>query len=236
MFAFLEEREPGNGKKTYNMEDIDKKLFEDNDNGVDQHRALRARLLDMFVMDFDRHEDQWRWEADDFGKGKLFSPVPRDRDQPFFINKGVLPWIAGSAFLAPQLQGFRPKARNINTFNFNGRNFDRNYLNEPTEEEWRREAEAMVATMTDSLIENSLHLQPVEIHSYSMNSIIAKLKERRKYYVEDVMAYYRFLSKQVSVFGSSKNELFDIDRQGRDSVTVTVSKLTKEGKDGTADV
>ena len=35
LFAFLEEREPGNGKKTYNMEDIDKKLFEDNDNSVE---------------------------------------------------------------------------------------------------------------------------------------------------------------------------------------------------------
>ena len=232
LFAFVEEREPGNGKKTYNMEDIDKKLFEDNDNGVDQHRVLRARLLDMFVMDFDRHEDQWRWEAEDNGKGKLFSAVPRDRDQPFFINKGVLPWIAGSAFLAPQLQGFRPKARNINTFNFNARNFDRNYLNELTEEEWRREAEDVLAIMTDSLIEYSLHLQPAEIHSYSMNSIINKLKERRKYYAEDVMTYYRFLSKQVSVFGSNKNELFDIDRQGSDSVTVTIFKLTKEGKTG----
>jgi hypothetical protein len=232
LFAFLEEREPGNGKKTYNMEDIDKKLFEDNDNSVNQHRALHARMLDMFVMDFDRHEDQWRWEADDNGKGKLFSPVPRDRDQPFFINTGVLPWIAGSAFLAPQLQGFRPKARNINTYNTNARNFDRNYLNEPTEKEWRDEAELVLATMTDSLIEASLKLQPAAIHSYSMNSIIAKLKERRKYYMEDMMTYYRFLSKQVNIYGSDKNELFDINRKDGDSVTVTVYKISKEGKTG----
>src|SRR5260221_13001458 len=126
LFAFIEEGEPGNGKKTYNMDDIEKKLFEDNDNTIDQHRVLKARLLDMFVMDFARHEVQWRWLADDNdkGKGKLFAPVPRDRDQPFFINEGAIPWIAGSAFLAPHLQGFRPKARNINTFNFNACNFD----------------------------------------------------------------------------------------------------------------
>ena len=189
-------------------------------------------MLDMFVMDFDRHEDQWRWEADDKGKGKLFSPVPRDRDQVFFINQGVLPRIAGCAFLAPQLQGFRSKARNIRTYNFNARNFDRNYLNELTEKEWRDDAEVVVATMTDSLIEASLKLQPAAIYPYSMNSIIAKLKERRKYYVEDMLTYYRFLSKLVNVYGSDKSDLFDIDRKDGDSVTVTVYKLNKEGKAG----
>src|SRR3984957_10342200 len=91
VFCFLEEREPGNGKKTYNTPDVEGKLQEDNDNSIDQRKVLQARLLDMFVMDFDRHEDQWRWEAEDNGKGKTFSPVPRDRDQPFFINQGLIP-------------------------------------------------------------------------------------------------------------------------------------------------
>src|SRR5260221_2102760 len=234
LFAFIEEREPGNGKKTYNMDDIEKKLFEDNDNTIDQHRVLRARLLDMFVMDFDRHEDQWRWLADDNdkGKGKLFAPVPRDRDQPFFINEGAIPWIAGSAFLAPQLQGFRPKARNINTFNFNACNFDRNYLSELTEKDWRDDAEVVLATMTDSLIESSLSKQPAEVRSYSMNSIVARLKARRKYYMEEMMTYYRFLSKLVNVYGSDKNELFDIDRKEGDSVTVTVYTINKECRVG----
>lgn len=231
LFAFFEEREPGNGKKTYNFTDLDKKLFSDNDNTIDQHAVLRARLLDMFVMDFDRHEDQWRWEADDNGKGKTFSPVPRDRDQPFFINSGVIPWIAGSAWATPQLQGFRPKARNIKTFNFNARNFDRNYMNELTEKDWREGAEALLATMTDSLIEASLQLQPAAIHDYAMASIIAKLKERRKYFVQDMMTYYRFLSRTVAIYGSDKKELFDVARKEDGSVTVTVYKL---GKDGTA--
>ncbi len=232
LFALLEEREPGNGKKTYNFEDLDKKLFDDNDNRVDQKAVLTARLLDMFVMDFDRHEDQWRWEADDNGKGKTFSPVPRDRDQPFFINSGVIPWIAGSAWAAPQLQGFRPKARNIKTFNFNARNFDHNFLTELTEKDWREGVTAVLAVMTDSMIEASLKLQPAAIYGYSMNSIIAKLKERRKYYLEDMMAYYRFLARTVSIYGSNKKELFDVERKGSDSVTVTVYKLNKDGEAG----
>jgi hypothetical protein len=232
LFAFVEEREPGNGKKTYNMEDIDKKLFDDNDNMVNQQHVLRARLLDMFVMDFDRHEDQWRWEADGKGKETLFSPVPRDRDQPFFINEGVLPYIAGSAFLAPQLQGFRPRARNINTYNTNARNFDRNYLNQPSEEEWRKDAEYVLSVMTDTLIASALQLQPGAIHPYAMDPIIAKLKERKKYYIADMMKYYRFLSKVVNIYGSDKRELFDVERRGRDTVIVTVYKVNKNGETG----
>lgn len=232
LFALLEEREPGNGKKTYNFTDLDKKLFADNDNTINQQAVLRARLLDMFVMDFDRHEDQWRWEADDNGKGKTYAPVPRDRDQPFFINSGVIPWIAGSAWAAPQLQGFRPKARNIATFNFNARNFDHNFMNELTEKDWKEGAEALLATMTDSLIEASLKMQPVAIHNYSLSSIITKLKERRKYFLQDVMAYYRFLAGMVSVYGSDKKELFDVERKADRTVAVTVYKLNKDGEPG----
>lgn len=229
LFAFIEEREPGNGKKTLNTEDMEKKIFKDNDNVVDQERVLRARLLDMFVMDFDRHEDQWRWLAEDNGKGKTYAPVPRDRDQPFFKNSGFIPWIAGFPFVAPQLQGFRPKARNIKTFNFNARNFDRNYLNAPSEAEWHATAESVLNTMTDSLIEVALKQQPPSIQPYSMNSIIEKLKLRRKYYISDVMEYYRFLSKLVNIYGTDKKELFDVDRKG-DSVTVTVYKINKDGE------
>jgi hypothetical protein len=183
----------------------------------------------MFVMDFDRHEDQWRWLADDNGKGKTFSPVPRDRDQPFFINEGLIPWIAGSAFVTPQIQGFRPKARNFLTFNFNARNFDRNYMNELTEKDWRDAAQYALGVMTDSLIEASLKLQPSPVQPYSMSSIIGKLKARRKYYADELISYYKFLAKSVSVYGSDKRELFDVSRNEDGTVKVTMYKISKEG-------
>ena len=230
VFCFLEEREPGNGKKTYSTPDMEGKLQEDNDNTIDQRKVLQARLLDMFVMDFDRHEDQWRWEADDNGKGKTFSPVPRDRDQPFFINQGLIPRFAGSDWVSPQLQGFRSKARNIRTYNYNARNFDHNYLNELTGKDWREMSEAVLAKMTDSLIDYALSLQPAPVHPYALASIEAKLKARRQYYVEEMMTYYRFLAEVVSIYGSDKREWFDIERQGSDSVTVTVYKINKDGE------
>jgi hypothetical protein len=232
MLAFLEEHEPGNGKKTYNMYDLEIMLKKDNDYLIDQHAALQARLLDMFVMDFDRHEDQWRWMETDDGKEKLLSPVPRDRDQVFFINQGIIPYIAGSPWATPQVQGFRPKARNIKTYNNNARNFDRNYLNELTEADWSAAADFTLSKMTDSLIEHALELQPKEIQGFSKERIISTLKERRLYFKAEMMKYYRFLSKTVSIYGSDKREVFDVERRGDDTVVVTEHRIGKDGSVG----
>ena len=93
--------------------------------------------------------------------------------------KACCPWIVGQDFVSPQLQGFRPKARDMGTFNFNARNFDHNYINELSEKDWRAAAEATLAKMTDSLIEYALSLQPLSVQPYSMRSIVEMVKERR---------------------------------------------------------
>lgn len=228
--CLLEKRVPGGFRKTINTQELADKLKDDNDNRVDQPLFLKARLLDMFIMDFDRHEDQWRWGVDDEGKGNRYVALPRDRDQAFFINQGFLPWIASQPWVTPQVQGFRSKARNIRIYNFNARNLDRAYLNELNEMDWQKETDAMLAAMTDDVIEKALAQQPAEIKKYSYNSIISKLKERRKYYGGEMMEYYRFISKIVNITGSDKKEFFDVYREADGPVTVIVYKITKEGE------
>ena len=46
--------------------------------------CLGHEILDLFIMDFDRHEDQWQWGSIDKDKGKTYFPIPRDRDQAFY--------------------------------------------------------------------------------------------------------------------------------------------------------
>ena len=230
-FCLLEERIPGTAKKTYSTDEMADKLKDDNDNTIDQKALLQARLLDMFLMDFDRHEDQWLWSAMDNGKGKTFYPLPRDRDQAFFISKGLLPSIARKPWISPQVQGFRSKAININTYNFNAKNVDRAFMNEPDENDWKKMTDAFLSKMTDELIERSLHEQPKEIQVLPRNQeIIQKLKDRRKYFAGEMMEYYRFLSKIVNVTGSDKKELFEITRNDDGSVLIQVYKITKEGE------
>ncbi len=44
------------------------------------------------------------------------------------------------------------------------------------------------------------------------------------------MTYYNFLAEVVSIYGSDKREWFDVERRGKDSVTVTVFKINKDGE------
>ena len=161
--ALLEERLPDSVDKAYDTDEVADKLKDDNDNDVDQMSLLKARLLDMFIMDLDRHEGQWTWGAYDNGKGKTFFAIAKDRDQAYYISQGLIPSIARWSWIAPQVQGFRAKAKNINRFNFAARNLDRFFLNEIDEATWKKATDDFLATMTDDVIEKALADQPNEI-------------------------------------------------------------------------
>jgi hypothetical protein len=233
LLAYFEERLPENVDKGYDTEEVVEKLKDDNDNNVDQLALLRARILDMFVMDLDRHEGQWEWGAVDKDKGKTYFPIPKDRDQAFYINRGVLPGIIKWPWLVPQLQGFAQKARNINRFNFAARNLDRFFLNGLNEQDWQKAVDEFVPKMTDEVIENAIRQQPPEVYAISGPSIVHTLKNRRNYIVGDVMQYYRFLAENVDVVTSDKKELFDITLNDDGSVHLLVYKITNEGEQST---
>jgi len=226
--CMLEEREPSFTTKTYNTEEVALRLFKDNDDHINQKKVLKARILDMYIMDFDRHEDQWRWYTTDTGKGKIYNPIPKDRDQAFFTNQGLIPAYAKQRSLVPDIQGLRPQAFNIKTFNKSARNFDRFFLNELNKKDWELAIDTFLMAMTDSVIEVSLAMQPEEVRNYNAPEIVRILKERRKYLKSDLLKYYDFISKVVNVLGTNKKELFTIDRNDDGSVHVVVNKLDKE--------
>lgn len=231
LVAYLEQRLPDSVKKGFDTEEVVEKLKEDNDNTADQQALLQVRILDMFVMDFDRHEGQWLWGSYDKAKGKMFYPIPKDRDQAFYINRGVFPHIIQWNWLVPQLEGLKPKAKNIRRFNFASRNLDRFFLNSLTQKDWQLAVDNFLPKMTDAVIEKALGQQPPEIKNLYADKIISILKERRKYLAEDIMDYYRFLAEIVDITASDKSELFYIDRNDNGSVLVQVFKINKTGED-----
>ncbi len=226
LIAYLEEKIPDSVKKDYDTEDVIEKLIEDNSNTVDQEAVLRARILDMFVMDFDRHEGQWEWGAIDQGKGKQFYPIPKDRDQAFYTNEGVIPHIVQWPWLVPQLEGLKSKTKNIKRFNFAARNFDRFFLNQLTEQDWQNITSVFLSRMVDTVIENALKEQPAEIRDISGPKIVSTLKERRKYLADDVMEYYRFLAEAVDITASDNDEIINVTRYDDGSVNLLVSDMS----------
>jgi hypothetical protein len=230
MMAFMEEREPADVKKSDNTDELVLKLAKDNDDHVDQRAVLKARLLDNFVMDLDRHEGQWLWATRDTGKGKLYYPIPKDRDQVFYTNQGFIPHLIKKPWLVPELQGFKAKADNIKTFNRAARNFDRTFLTGLTEQDWKNQVDTFLRSMTDQVIEEALRQQPPEIQKYEAGKIVELLKKRRNYFAAEMDEYYRFLSRIVTIVGTNQREQFLITKKDDGSVEVLVQKI---GKDST---
>jgi len=55
---------------------------------ADEQALLKARLVDLFVGDWDRHRKQWRWAR--FAGNPTCVPIPDDRDQAFSRYEGLL--------------------------------------------------------------------------------------------------------------------------------------------------
>src|SRR4029077_16428910 len=117
----LEERSSVDTLLTNTTDKVQQLLQKDNDNSVNQKLVLRARLLDILIGDWDRHEDQWRWIKTKGEDGSVYLPVPRDRDQAFYTTSGIFPWIVSHQYLKSKFQGFHETIRDINGFNFNAR-------------------------------------------------------------------------------------------------------------------
>ena len=239
MFAgtvcMLEDREPGSSKATEDDKSkttgkVINKMLEDNEHHVDQEKVLNARLLDMMIGDFDRHADQWRWGTDDTGKGKLYYPIPRDRDQAFFRSEGLLvKYLKGNGM--PFLQGFTENFGNISGLNNVARDFDRAFLNNIDEQTWNRIIFEFQAKMTDEVIDNAVKNLPPQIAALDAGTIATNLKSRRNSLGTEGLKYYNSLARRVAVTGSNKPEFFHIQNHP-DGIRLTAYKKNDKTDSG----
>ncbi|MEP6951522.1 MAG: metallophosphoesterase [Ginsengibacter sp.] len=207
------------------------KLTEDSKNHMDQEAVLRARLLDMMIGDWDRHFDQWRFGTTDTGVGKLYYPIPRDRDNAFFYSDGFFIRSLSIAAL-PYLQGFRKHFTSIKWFNWEERNFDRLFMNNLDEDTWKHVISKFQADETDSVIDEAVKQLPPAIYNHDEKKMSVKLSSRRDVLSKAGLRYYRFLSREVNIVGSNKNEYFKIFNTN-DSLEVKVYKRKRSSDSST---
>lgn len=228
--CLLEEREPTPDKTdTKSTQKVIDNLFEDNDNRIDQHEVLRARLIDMYIGDWDRHYDQWRWGTVDTGKGKVYYAIPRDRDIAFFYSNGFLVKVVARRLL-PFLNDFRDRIPVVNWLNWSARDFDRIFLNQLDKNVWTNTINDFQKNITDSVIKTAVSKMPPEIVSLDGATITRKLQNRKKDLSKQALKYYNFLSKRVNIVGSNQKEYFKVTSTDNDGLEVKVFKR-KKGND-----
>lgn len=199
------------------------------ENRVDQPEVLRARLFDIWLGDWDRHDDQWRWAEFKEGDVTRYHPIPRDRDQVFLAVDGIIPWFASRKWAARMFQHFDYDIRDIQGLCFNARYFDRTFLTEMNREDWITMAGELQGRLSDSIIEASIRLWPDTLFQLSGPEIIDKLKVRRDKLPQFAAEYYGYLAKEVEIWGTDKAERFVIGSLPEGRLKLSVHDLDSEG-------
>jgi len=213
-------------EKILNTFNLLHRLEEKRDEKVESKEFLKARLMDIFFGDWDRHTDQWRWAKYRYNSSEFWYPIPRDRDQAFSKFDGIFPAIA--AYYTPQLVNFDDDFPQIEDLTWNGRFLDRRFLSEITRKEWDSITTFVKNKLTDSLIESSVKHLPGEHYKSAGLEIEYNLKSRRDKLKEASDEYYRLINDVVDIYGTNKKEYAEIKRLNNLHTEVNIFRRDKD--------
>ena len=214
----------------------------DQDHRVDQRAFLRARMIDMMVADWDRHEDQWRWAAYEPGdldptltgdaatRGKVYRPVAKDHDFAFYGIGGIAPFFLRN-FVDERLQSFGEDFGSVRGLTDNGFQQDRRFFNTLTRADMEDVARGLQADLSDADIDAAVRVLPPEIYAQVGVSWTAGLRARRDKLVELADDLYDLHRHIVDVIGSDEREHFTATREADGRLSVVV----RSAKDGHED-
>ena len=202
-----------------------RELNDDNDEVVDEKEFLTARLVDIFIGDWDRHIDQWKWAGYKKEGKRIWRPIPRDRDQALAKIDGLIPWLI--VLSVKQIESYDNIFPLIDDLTWSGRHLDRRFLSGLNREEWKNVTSWLVDRLTDSLIASAVRLMPQEHLALEGPAIENILRERRDRLHEISMKFYELSARYVDIHCSNKNEYVEAVRNDDRSVDITVWKRDK---------
>lgn len=205
---------------------IFKELEKDNDEQVDATEFLKARLIDIFMGDRDRHADQWQWAGYSEDGKRIWKPIPRDRDYAFGRYDGFFPWLSG--LLAHSLVGFNEDIPDLTEITWSGRHLDRRFLNSLDKNVWDSLSNYLTQKLTDDVLKNAVKKMPTEMYDKQGPRLFKMLRNRRGQLKEAAEDFYKIYSDVVDVYGSDKKEFVEVESVDSKKLEVRLYKKDKE--------
>lgn len=193
---------------------------------VDAQALLRARLVDIFMDDWDRHRKQWRWAR--FPGSPLWQPIPEDRDQAFCRYEGLVLRMARGT--DPRFQNFGPQYPKMVGLTYNGWEQDRRLLAGLGHEDFAGAAKSLRDALTDAMLQRAVDAMPAEWRAIDAPRLLADLKGRRDALPEAADKFYEHLAGRVDVYLTDRPERVVAKRSGKGDMELTVTVLDGDGK------
>ncbi|NND64110.1 MAG: phosphoesterase [Flavobacteriaceae bacterium] len=228
--GFLDVESFGTPDAIESTSDVLENLREDEEYKMDEPAFIKARLFDMLVGDWDRHQDQWRWARFDISKDeKIYRPIPRDRDQVFSNYDGALfDFLKTIMPTTKQFQEFDGELKDIKYINLAGIKIDRTFTQTSSREVWLEQARFIQENLTDEVIDNAFKKLPKETQNEVSERIIRLLKERRGNLLSIAERYYNYLDNLVILTATDKDDYIEITRE-KNATVVSISRI-KDGE------
>lgn len=241
LYMIEERTDSGHGDKAsfgfsdelVSTDDLLKKLNKDEHHVVDEEAYIKARLFDMLIGDWDRHEDQWRWAVFKEKNQTIYRPVPRDRDQAFSIfGDGAL--LNTVTKLVPALRlmkSYEAELKSPEWFNLEPYPLDMVLISMSTKTVWDKQVNLIINNITDVVIDDAFTEFPDEVKDETIQEIKRKLQGRRRNLQKISDAYFKHINKFQIIRGTQKDDWFDIERLQNGQTKITGYRIIKGDKD-----
>lgn len=199
------------------------------ENRVDSRAFLKARLFDLVVGNWDRHQAQWRWAR--IPGQPRWEPLPEDADQAFTRYEGKA--MSAARSVVPRFMrysGEYPKRiEGLTTNNYDVTRWLLADVEWPVFEEVARE---LAAQMADAVVDEAMHRMPPEWYAIDGAQMTKDLRQRRDGIVEYARKFYLHLADRVDVRGSDRDDLASVLNLDDGSLQLTLAPLDAEGTGG----
>lgn len=240
LYMIEERTDDGHGDKAsfgfsntmISTDDLLNEINKDEDIIIDEAAYIRARLFDMLIGDWDRHEDQWRWAEFEVDGKVVYRPVPRDRDQMFSkMGDGVLLGMATSIIPALRLmKSYDEELKSPKWFNLAAYPLDMALINQADREVWNAQVKHITENLTDAVIDAAFTNFPKKVQGETIQDLKLKLQGRRANLQEISDSYFNHLNKFAIIKGTDKDDWFEIERMAEGITKVTAYRIKKDKK------
>lgn len=202
-----------------------KRGLEDPETRVDARALVHARMFDLFLQDWDRHNRQWRWLRIPGRDG--LQPMPEDRDQAFSKFDGLL--LSAARATHPKFMSFDDEYSNMEGLGFQGGEIDRWMLSGLERADFERAAEDVARALTDAMIEAAVRRLPAPWYALGGAELEAMLKKRRDGLRAAGSVFYDRLARRVDVHATNRDDRAEVARLAGGFVEVRLALAEPAG-------
>ncbi|MBC5993253.1 hypothetical protein [Pontibacter cellulosilyticus] len=221
--------ELGDAIDIVNSSEVLNKRYEEDNHFIDQLAFAKARLFDILIHDWDRHEGQWEWAEYENKKNHIYRPIPKDRDNVFYrFQDGTIPWIFSRNWAIRKFESFDDEYNDIYALMINSKFLDERALSQVTRAQFDSLAKELQTSITDDVIARGVQNFPDSVYSLVGESTQRKLINRRNKLHEAADKAYEILAKEVLVVGTDLEDEFEVNRLDDEKTEVIVKRKSDD--------